>query len=308
MTAGLLIFLTMLVVMGKFLDFLFGEKGDQEVKARLDRIAEDRPAAAANFGSFPCRAAAAVETFLDAYFGPILSWRAVLHCLYFSGTVTSLITLVVILTDTALPSFFETAAGEGGRGLTIAFFLVLLANFQVDCISLTVTRLLLRATQNATARSVWYLVVLQLVLSYFFVVMAMNLTFSGIIFSEGIVEGYFANTLGRGDFLGFLNEALAAWRVLFESYTLQSYLAPVATGEQLAIGSTNLLVFSMTAALPSLLYAVTMATAAVLQNLEFLIGPLRRRLLDRLAEHERPVFLNIALGTAVLIPLVKLMV
>ncbi len=308
MTAGLLIFLTMLVVMGKFLDFLYGEKGDQEVKARLDRIAEDSPSAAANFGSFPCRAAAAVETFLDAYFGPILSRRAVLHCLYFSGTVTSLITLVVIFTDTALPDFFETTAGEGGRGLTIAFFLVLLANFQVDCVSLTVTRLLLRATQTATARSVWYLVVLQLVLSYLFVVLAMNLTFSGIIFAEGIVAGYFANTLGRGDVLGFVSEALTAWGVLFESYTLQSYLAPVATGEQLAIGSTNLMVFSMTAALPSLLYAVTMASAAILQNLEFLIGPLRRRLLDRLAEHERPVFLNIAVGTAVLIPLVKLVV
>ena len=51
-----------------------------------------------------------------------------------------------------------------------------------------------------------------------------------------------------------------------------------------------------------------MASAAMLQNLDFLVGRFLRRLLDRLAEHERPVFLNLALGVAVIIPVVKTLV
>lgn len=314
MTAGLLAFLTVLVILGKFLDFLFGEKGDAEVRRRLEEIAADMPqadgapgdpGALGGPGDYPRRAAAAVEVFLDRYFGDLLSRRAVLHCLYFSGTVTCLITLLVILTDEALPGFLEQPGEREPQGLTIAFVLVLTANFLVDFCSLTATRVLLRRTLRAAAHWIWYLVGLQLLLSYLFVVMAMNLTFSGIIFAQGIAEGYFANTLGRGDIAGFLGESLAAWAILFESYTLESYFKPVQTGEMLAIGSTNLLVFSLTAALPSILYAVTMGVAALLETLDFAIGGFLRRLLDRLAEHERPVFLNLALGTAVVIPAVK---
>jgi hypothetical protein len=73
----------------------------------------------------------------------------------------------------------------------------------------------------------------------------------------------------------------------------------------LAIGSTNLLVFSLTAALPSMLYAIAMAAAALLENLDFLIGSFLKKLVARLTEHERPVFLNLALGTAGLITAVK---
>ena len=222
--------------------------------------------------------------------------------------MTCLITLVVIVTDDALPSFFDQPVEQESQGLTIAFILVLFANFVVDYCSLTTTRLLLNRTLRVMHHWVWYLVALQLLLSYFFVVMAMNLTFSGIIFAQGMVEGYFANTLGRGDFLGFLAEALGAWAILFESYTFESYFRPVQTGEMLAIGSTNLLVFSLTAALPSILYAVTMAAAALLQNVDFLVGNFLQRMAGRLAEHERPVFLNLALGTAVVIPVVKALV
>lgn len=35
MTAGLLAFLTVLVIMGKFLDFLFGEKGEDTARPTL---------------------------------------------------------------------------------------------------------------------------------------------------------------------------------------------------------------------------------------------------------------------------------
>jgi hypothetical protein len=182
---------------------------------------------------------------------------------------------------------------------------VLSANFIVDYCSLTTTRVLLHRTLRARHHWVWYLVGLQLFLSYLFVVMAMNLTFSGIIFAQGMVEGYFANTLGRGDFVGFLGEALAAWAILFESYTFESYFSPVKTGEMLAIGSTNLLVFSLTAALPSMLYAIAMTAAALLENLDFLIGSFLKKLVARLTEHERPVFLNLALGTAGVITAVK---
>ncbi len=308
MTAGLLAFLTVLVILGKFLDFLFGEKGDAQVKKHLDDLVSEMPHHAATIGSYPRWAAASVEAFLDNYFGGLFSRRALLHCLYFSGTLTSLIILLVIVTEDALPSFFEYSEEEAAQGLTIAFVLVLEANFVVDYCSLTTTRWLLHKTIRAAHHWIWYLVGIQLVLSYLFVVMAMNLTFSGIIFAEGLVEGYFANTLGRGDFAGFVNEALVAWKILFDSYTLQSYLSPMTTGELLAIGSTNLIVFSLTAALPSILYAVVMAAAAMLQNLDFLIGRFLRSLLDRLAEHERPVFLNLALGVAVIIPVVKTLV
>ena len=253
MTTGLLAFLTVLVILGKFLDFLVGEKGDQQVRDHLDQIAARNPHNAASIRSYPRWAAASVEAFLDSYFGGLFSRRALAHCFYFSGTVTCLITLVVIATDDALPSFFDQPADQESQGLTIAFVLVLLANFLVDYCSLTTTRLLLHRTLMARQHWIWYLVGLQLLLSYVFVVMAMNLTFSGIIFAQGIVEGYFANTLGRGDVLGFLGEAMAAWGILFESYTLQSFFSPVQTGEALAIGSTNLLVFSLTAALPSIL-------------------------------------------------------
>ena len=308
MTAGLLAFLTVLVLLRKFLDFLFGERGDARVREHLDAIARDRPHTSETRGSYPRWAAASVETFLDSYFGPSFSRRALLHCLYFSGTVTCLITLVVIVTDEALPGFFDRPVAQQSQGLTIAFVLVLAANFLVDYCSLTTTRMLLNRTLRVMHHWVWYLVALQLLLSYFFVVMAMNLTFSGIIFAQGMVEGYFANTLGRGDMAGFLAEALAAWGILFESYTLESFFSPVKTGEMLAIGSTNLLVFSLTAALPSILYAVTMAAAALLQNVDFLVGNFLNRLAGRLAEHERPVFLNLALGTAVIIPVVKTLV
>jgi hypothetical protein len=305
MTAGLLAFLTVLVILGKFLDFLFGEKGDQQVRRHLEAVAGELPVTAGAQGNYPRWAAASVEAFLDKYFGGLFSRRALLHCLYFSGTVTCLITLLVILTDDALPGFFDQPAEDETQGLTIAFVLVLGANFIVDYCSLTTTRVLLNRTLRAPRHWVWYLVGLQLFLSYLFVVMAMNLTFSGIIFAQGMVEGYFANTLGRGDYLGFLAEALAAWGILFESYTLQSYFSPVKTGEMLAIGSTNLLVFSLTAALPSMLYAIAMAAAALLENLDFLIGSFLKRLVARLTEHERPVFLNLALGTAGLITAVK---
>ncbi|HIC79967.1 MAG TPA: hypothetical protein EYP07_03250, partial [Kiloniellaceae bacterium] len=176
MTAGLLAFLTVLVILGKFLDFLFGEKGDAEVRRRLEEIADDMPQAEGvpgGHGDYPRRAAAAVEVFLDRYFGDLLSRRAVLHCLYFSGTVTCLITLLVILTDEALPGFLEHPGEREPQGLTIAFVLVLTANFLVDFCSLTTTRVLLRRTLRAATHWIWYLVGLQLLLSYLFVVLAM---------------------------------------------------------------------------------------------------------------------------------------
>ena len=62
---------------------------------------------------------------------------------------------MVIATDDALPSFFDQPADQESQGLTIAFVLVLLANFLVDYCSLTTTRLLLHRSLMAQQHWIW---------------------------------------------------------------------------------------------------------------------------------------------------------
>lgn len=301
MTTGLLALLTLLVVLGKFLDFVLGEEGDRQIKRRLGNLAETADVACSQSDSLPRRAAAAVESFLNDLFGPAFSSQSVWHCLYLSGTITCLVILVAIGSDPALPAFFESSGEEAAQGLMIAFVLVIGSNFAVDLLSLTATRLLLDATLKARPSRLWLLVGLQLALSYLFAVTAMNMTFSGTIFARGIAEGYFADTLAQWGLGAAITEALTAWWVIFDSYTFQNFLHPIREGQLLAIGTTNLLVFSLTAALPSIVYVVAIGAAGAIDAFDEVFGGFIRRIARRLATHKKPVFLNLALAFSGLI-------
>ena len=304
MTTGLLVLMAVLIALGKFLDFLLGKSGDRRIKAKLQRLADDQGLQRSNQWHYARHAAVAVEEFLDDFFGPQLSVKCLQHCFFLSVILTGLLIFAISFTDELIPNvLFPQEAG--GDGMALKICLVLLSNFVVDYLSLATTRLVLNKAITASDSRLWRYVLLEILLTYVFVITAMNFTFSSIIFVEGLAEGYFFDTLDAGNLAGFLAESGGAWWVLFTSYTIPNLLSPVAEGQMLAIGSTNLLVFSITAALPSIIFVIAIGGAMLVDSVDHLIGDaVVSRVLARLAQHEKPVFLNLSVALSAVVTLV----
>ena len=304
MTTGLLVFLAVLIALGKFLDFLVGEGGDRRIKKKLTRLAADQGKSEEEHWHYARHAAVAVEEFLDVFFGPQLSMRCLQHCFLISVILTGLLIFVISFTDEMIPNVLFPSTSESDS-LRFKIFLVLISNFIIDYLSLATTRVVLKQAIASSDTWLWRFVLLEVFLSYVFVVTAMNVTFSAIVFTEGLAEGYFFDTLNSGDWAGFLTETASAWWILFVSNTIPNFLTPITEGRLLAIGSTNLLVFSTTAALPSLLFVIAIGGAMLVDTIDHLLGGgVVKQTLASLARHEKPVFLNLSVALSAVVTVV----
>lgn len=298
MTPILIVLLTFLVVMGRFLDFLVGRDGDIRIKLTIDRFIDELGSRKRSGRVFVVRSAIAATRFFAFWFGDrFVSRRAAFHCFVLSLSITSLLSLAAGIWDPAVWDGRDFAAHEL---VTVQVGCLIVANFVVDFIALVMTRwVLVRIVFGREGFDGRWLII-QIMLTYFFIVTTMNASFSSIAFARGIITGYFLDANGFTEFVGQVAEA---WWLFFGTYTVPMFLTPIAEGRLLGLGGTNLIVFSFTACLPSVIYIVTIGLGLIVDAINGLTSGGVRLLVKKVAGNQQPIFLRLSVVASSLLAL-----
>jgi hypothetical protein len=281
--------LSFLVILGRFLDFVVGPEGDARTKDALAQLANEGGARTTSSREFVLLAANVASNFFAFWFGKeLVSREAAFHCFVLSLLITSLIALAAGIWDPAVWDGRDFAAHEL---ITIQVGCLVAANFVVDFLSLITTRWVLIRMISGPAERAWRWLLVQLALTYLFVVTAMNASFSSIAFARGMITGYFFDAEG---FLGFFRQVAEAWWLFFSTYTIPMFLTPIAEGRLLGLGGTNLMVFSFTACLPGMIYVVTIGLGVVVDSVNWLTSGGVHGVLKSLVKDKQPIFLRLS--------------
>lgn len=301
MTATLVVLLSFFIVAGRFLDYVIGADGDATAKEALSRFAGTREYGNASTHEFIDITARLVQGFLTHRFGrAILSTDLAVDCFVFSACITSILFFVIGLSD---PSIWSPTGQHSAFALiSLQICSLVIVVFVVDLFSLVVTRLFLGQIVDADPGKAVLFILLQSALTYFCLIMAMNLTFSGILFARGLLGGYFFDAEFPIDMLVQMAES---WWLVFHTYTLEMFFSPLEEGQLLGFGETNLIVFAFTACLPSIAILFTFLTAIVVDLIDTATGGGVHVLLRRLAKDEKPLFLRLSLVGSALIAFIE---
>jgi len=276
-------------------DHMTGDKFDSHIKSWLHG-GDDLPVESMH--SVAKVAAQAADSYLSKYLGEkFFSWDTVYKTAKFWLRI-SLLTTIVVLAITALMGGFSETLKEMHGTMTILSLRIAIITFGVffgSILSLLATRLLLRFAKDAhRTEVVWGCILLQIVVAYVSIVVAMNVTFSTTALADGLLVGYFFDTLFSGHPLAALVEVARAWRNFFLSYTVEMFVDPIESGRRLSFGGSNLLYYSIPAAWPGLIYFLALSLTWLLRTAAFVRTPkIVWIFLDGMSNGNRPALVKV---------------
>ncbi len=277
--AWLILFLVLLVVIGKFADFLLGQKGKRKVKNRLVNwycdIAEGHWTKAIQFS------AGTTEDFFSKVLGTrLLSFRTLVLGTFLSVLV-SLIILVLVFTF-EFQSWIKSFQFLFYSNFSLIVAVICLINALVDIPSLIATRCFLTKVRNAQGDSrilAWLF--LDLIVAYIVLRLAVYMTVNATI--VGLTVSDFALSLP----------------LVYVRGLPGTFMYP---GEaNMTIGHTNFYIFAVSAAFPTFLHLVAVVSAYLTKVSRPITQAPLSLVLQRLEESPNGVFTSIAIGITAIV-------